>query len=199
MAIDREKAIHDLSQIKVKGNEEGLIPAFGVLIQFLPANFWNTFTEKMLSAVEGDDKRFEKVEAGLERAAAECGYHTGWGIVNSEEFNAIVGPMIEKKPEDILHGAYAVFSAWGWAKCEIVELVPGKKKVLRAYEYYESKIQETLRIKKPCAYMIKGVSRAFMDIAYGGAYPNGFGRFQCRQTKAMELGDPYGEFVITPK
>ena len=84
MAIDRKKAIHDLSQIKVKGNEEGLIPAFGVLIQFLPANFWNTFTEKMLMSV--DDKHLEEVEKGLERAAGECGYHTGWGIINSEEF-----------------------------------------------------------------------------------------------------------------
>ena len=144
MAIDREKAIADLAQIKVKGNQEGMIPAFGVLVQFLPANFWNTFTEKMLAAA--GDKYLDEVEAGLEQAAAECGYHTGWGIINSDEFNAIVGPMIEKVPEDVLHGAYAVFSAWGWAKCEIVELVPGQKKVIRAYEYYEAKIKETLKL-----------------------------------------------------
>ena len=111
MAIDREKAIKDLSQIKVKGNEEGLIPAFGVLVQFLPANFWNTFTEKMLDAA--GDKHQASVETGLEQAAAECGYHTGWGIINSDEFNAIVGPMIEKMPEDVLHGAYAVYPPGG--------------------------------------------------------------------------------------
>jgi CRISPR/Cas system CSM-associated protein Csm2 small subunit len=197
MAVDRKKAIDDLSQIKVKGNEEGLIPAFGVLVQFLPANFWNTFTEKMLMSV--DDRHLEEVETGLERAAGECGYHTGWGIINSEEFKAIVGPMIEKMPEDVLHGAYAVFSAWGWAKCEIVELDPGRRKVVRAYEYYESKISETLTVKKPCAYMIRGVTRAFMDIAYGATYPDGYGTFKCEQVKAMELGDSYGEFVVTRK
>lgn len=195
MAIDRDKAISDLAQIKVKGNQEGLIPAFGVLVQFLPANFWNTFTEKML-AVAGE-KYLKDVEAGLERAAAECGYHTGWGIINSDEFKSIVGPMVEKEPEDILHGAYAVFSAWGWAKCEIVELIPGSKKVIRAYKYYESKITETLNVKNYCAYMIKGVSRAFMDIAYGGEYPNGLNHFKCEQTKGIEFGDSYGEFVIT--
>lgn len=197
MAVDRDKAIADLAQIKVKGNEEGLIPAFGVLVQFLPANFWNTFTEKMLDAA--GDKYLKEVEIGLERAAAECGYHTGWGIINSDEFKAIVGPMIEKMPEDVLHGAYAVFSAWGWAKCEIVELIPGEKKVVRAYEYYESKMTETLKIKNPCAYMIKGVTRAFMDIAYGGEYPNSFDHFKCKQVKGIELGDSYGEFVITRK
>lgn len=197
MAIDREKAIEDLSQIKVKGNEEGLIPAFGVLVQFLPANFWNTFTEKMLEAA--GDRHLKEVEIGLEQAAAECGYHTGWGIINSEEFKSIVGPMIQEMPEDVLHGAYAVFSAWGWAKCEIVELIPGKKKIIRAYEYYEKKIAETHTIKKPCAYMIKGVTRAFMDIAYGGEYPDSFDSFTCEQVKGIEIGDPYGEFVITRK
>jgi hypothetical protein len=107
--------------------------------------------------------------------------------------------MIENVPEDVLHGAYAVFSAWGWAKCEIVELIPGQKKVIRAYEYYETKIAQTFKIKNFCAYMIKGVSRAFMDIAYGGDYPNGFDHFKCEQVKGIEMGDNYGEFVITKK
>lgn len=197
MAIDRDRAISELAQIKVKGNEEGLIPAFGVMIQFLPINFWNTFTEKILAAAGG--QHLKEVEDGLEVAAAECGYHTGHGIVNSEEFQAIVGPMIEKAPEDVLHGAYAVFSAWGWAKCEIVELIPRQKKVVRAYGYYEAKIAETFKVKNYCAYMIKGVSRAFMDIAYGGEYPAGFDRFKCEQVKGIEKGDAYGEFVITRK
>ena len=46
--------------------------------------------------------------------------------------------------------------------------------------------------------MNRGVTRAFMDLAYGKSYPEGFGTFQCTQTKAIELGDSYGEFVITP-
>ncbi len=195
MAIDRAKVIHDLSQIKVKGNEEGLIPAFGVLVQFMPSYFWNSFTEKILKAA---GKTFYKeAEIGLERAAAECGYHTGYGIVNSEEFQAIVGPMIEKVPEDVLHGAFAVFTAWGWANTEIVELLPNQKMVIRAYDYYEAEITDTFEVEKPCAYMIRGVSRAFMDIAYGGDYPHGMGTFKCEQTKGIEMGDPYGEFVVT--
>ncbi len=197
MAIDRKHAIELLSQIKVKGNDDGMIPAFGVLVQFLPANFWNTFAEKMLKAASKSD--FESVEKGLERAAGECGYHTGWGIINSEEFKSIVGPMIEKMPEDVLHGAFAVFTAWGWANTEIVELKPGKKMVIHAYDYYESEIADTYEPHKPCAYMIKGVSRAFMDLGYGKAYPNGYGTFKCEQTRGIEMGHRHGEFIVTPR
>ncbi len=193
MAIDRNKAITDLSKIKASGNSEGLIPAYGVLVQKLPGNFWNGFSEKILEAA-GDDL-YDEAGGLLENAAAECGYHTGYGIVTSEEFNSVVGPMIEKQPEDVLHGAYAVFTAWGWAKSEIVELIPNEKMVVRAYDYYESDVSNP---KKHFAHMIKGVSRAFMDIAYSDPYPKGFGKFKCEQTKGIEKGDPYGEFVVTP-
>ena len=195
--IDREKAINDLSKIQVKGNEEGLVPAFGVLVQNLPAKFWNVFSEKILSAA--GDSLYDDAAGLLENAAAECGYHTGWGIVNSEEFKSVIGPMIEKEPEDILHGAFAVFTAWGWANAEIVELVSGEKMVVRAYDYYESDVKDTFKPTKGFAYMIRGVCRAFMDIAYGDSpYPDGFGKFKCEQTRGIELGDEYGEFVVTP-
>lgn len=197
MAIDRAKAISDLSQIKVQGNDQGLIPGFGVLVNQLPGQFWNLFSEKILKAA-GDDL-YDDAAGLLENAAAECGYHTGWGIINSDEFQAVIGPMIEKQPEDVLHGAYAVFTAWGWADAEIVELTPGEKMVIRVKDYYEADVKDDFKPKKPFAYMISGVSRAFMDIAYGdNAYPNGFGKYKCEQTKAIELGDSYGEFVVTP-
>lgn len=195
MAIDRQRAVSELAQIKMKGNTDGLMPAMGVLIQFLPTSFWNGFTEKMLKSA--GVTAYSKVERELERAAHECGYHTGFGIVNSDEFKAIVGPMIEKVPEDVLHGAYAVFTAWGWANAEIVDLVPRERMVVRAYNYYESEIRDTFPVKKPCAYMIQGVSAAFMDIAYGDTYPNGLNTYKCKQTKGIEVGDTYGEFVVT--
>ncbi len=194
--IDRDTAIKALSQIKVKGDDDGLIPAFNVLVNFLPSYFWNTFSEKILKRAGNDKALYEEIEKGLENAAAECGYHTGYGIINSDEFKSIIGPMIEKQPEDILHGAYAVFTAWGWADAEIVQLNPDKK-IVRVNDYYESDIQDTYKVKKPFAYMIKGVTRAFMDLAYGNAYPDGFGTFKCEQTRSIEMGDGYGEFVIT--
>ena len=75
--------------------------------------------------------------------------------------------MIVKTPEDILYDAFGVFTAWDWTKSEIVERVPGDKMVVRAYDYYESDVKESFRPTQGFAYMIKGVCRAFMDIAYG--------------------------------
>lgn len=198
MSIDRAKAISDLSKIQVKGDDDGLIPAFGVLINQLPAGFWNSFSVKILQAAGKD--LYDDAAGLLENAGSECGYHTGYGIINSEEFKSIVGPMISKETalQDTLDGAYAVFTAFGWAKAEITELIPGEKMVIRADDYYESDVKETFKPEKPFAYMIKGVSRAFMDIAYGKeAYPNGHGTFKCEQSKAIELGDKYGEFIVT--
>jgi hypothetical protein len=196
MAIDRKKIIQEMSKVSVIGNEEGMIPAFNVFVQQLPAEFWNGFARRIINYVPED--LVESAEALLVNAARECGYHTGYGIITSDEWNKVVKPMVEKEPEDILHGAYAVFTAWGWAKSEIVELVPKEKMVVRAYDYYESDIMVYGNASRPCAYMIQGVSAAFMDIAYGDKpYPDGMGTFECEQTKGIELGDDYGEFVVT--
>jgi hypothetical protein len=196
MAIDRKAAVRHLSEIKVKGNQDGLILAFGVLIQFLPTNFWNTFSEKLLKKADSPE-RLESIERALENAAAECGYHTGWGIINSEEFRSVIGPMTKDIPEDTLHGAFAVLTAWGWADAEITELVPGTRMVIRSNGYYESEIADTFQTARPVAFMLKGICRAFMDIAYGKPYPEGLNTFTCAQVKSIELGDPYGEFVVT--
>jgi len=195
MAINRKQIIESLSQVKIQGNEDGLIPAFNVLVNQLPAEFWNNFSELMVNSVPAD--MLDAAQFLLMNAANECGYHTGYGIITSPEWNAVVAPMVEKVPEDVLHGAFAVFTAWGWAKSEIVELIPGERMVVRAYDYYEADIVERGRSKIPSAYMLQGVSAAFMDLAYGEPYPKGFRTFTCTQTKGIECGDDYGEFVVT--
>ncbi|MBF0543262.1 MAG: hypothetical protein HQM08_02455 [Candidatus Riflebacteria bacterium] len=199
MAINRQKIIDSMSKIKVYGNEDGLIPAFGVFVNQLPGQFWNDFADRLMRRI-GPSMR-EAGEYLLVNAAQECGYHTGYGIITSEEWKAVVAPMVEKQPEDILHGAFAVFSAWGWANCEIVELEPKKRMLLRAYNYYESDVVQYGITKQPSAYMIRGVAAAFMDLAYGGPYDRsgktGLRTFSCKQTKGIECGDECGEFIVS--
>ena len=164
-----------------------------------PAGLWNSFAERLTHRVSAD--LLPAAEYLLVNAAHECGYHTGYGIITSEEWASVVGPMIEKAPEDVLHGAFAVFTAWGWAKSEVVELVPGQKMVVRAYDYYEADSTQLGVTRKPSAYMIRGVCAAFMDLAYGGPYDaagtTGLNTFECAQTKGIECGDDYGEFMVT--
>jgi hypothetical protein len=198
MAIDRKKIIDALSQLEIQGDDNGIIDGFNVLVSQFPAKFWNIFAERLTSRADKDI--LEAKEYLLYNAAHECGYHTGYGIITSEEWKAVVEPMIEKVPEDVLYGAYAVFTAWGWADSEIVELVPGEKMVVRAYDYYESDIVKYGKTPKMSAYMICGVSAAFMELAYAGEYdPAGklIGTFECKQVKGIECGDSYGEFIVT--
>ena len=199
MAINRDRVISELSKIEVRGDESGLIYGFGVFIQQLPCDIWNLFSERLTRGVADD--MVEAAEWLLVNAAHECGYHTGYGIITSEEWKAVVEPMIEKMPEDVLHGAFAVLTALGWGKAEIHELLPGEKMVVRVSDYYESDIVRYGKSGKPSAYTLTGVCAAFMDLAYGGQYDptgqTGLNTFSCKQTKGIECGDEYGEFVIT--
>jgi hypothetical protein len=193
MTVMRDTVVKSLAKVKVQGDENGLIPEYDVLVNLLPVNLLNTFSERMMAAAPPEKKAV--VEDGLVRAAYECGYHTGCGIITSDIFNDVVLPMVTEGEKDILRGAYAAFTAWGWAKSGIVQLKEGEKMVIRANDYYEAESQgEGLR-----AYMIRGLCQAFFELTYSDPYPDGMDTFVCQQTKGIELGDPYGEFVVTKK
>jgi hypothetical protein len=193
MTVMRDTVVKSLAKINVQGDENGLIPEYELLVNLLPVSLLNTFTERIMAAAPAERKA--DVEAGLVRAAYECGYHTGCGIITSEIFNDVVMPMVTEGEKDILRGAYAAFTAWGWAKSGIVQLKEGEKMIIRAFDYYEADSGgEGLR-----AYMLRGLSQAFFDLAYADPYPDGMDTYVCHQTKGIEVGDPYGEFVVTKK
>lgn len=198
MAINRELIISELSKIELSSNSEGLIHGYGIFFQQLPAQIWTLFSERLTRNVPED--LLEVAEGLLINAAHECAYHTGHGIITSEEWKAVVEPMIENIPEDILYGAFAIVTAWGWGKAEVHELIPGERMVVRAYDYYEADVVEYGRSDKPSAYTMTGVCAAFMDLAYGGEYDptgkTGLYTYTVKQTKGIECGDYYGEFVV---
>jgi len=191
MTVQRDVVVKQLADIKVQGNEEGLIPAYNVLVNFLPATFWNEFSMRIMKATPANRKK--EVEVGLIKCALECGYHTGFGIITSQEFKAVVEPMVTEGAKDVLRGAYAVFTAWGWAKSGIVQIKEGESMTIRAVDYYEADGEPG----ENRAFMIRGVSSAFFDLAYGQPYPNGIYTYKCEQNKGIESGDKFGEFVVT--
>lgn len=193
MTVQRDVVVKQLAELKVQGNEEGLIPNFNVLVNLLPVSFWNTFTKRILEVTP--DERREEVEEALVVCAHECGYHTGYGIITSDEFKSVVEPMVTEGAKDILRGAYAVFTAWGWAKSGIAQIKEGEKMSVRAVDYYEADDSPGYKT----AFMIRGVSSAFFELAYSDPYPDGIHAYKCEQTQGMEVGDAFGEFVVTKK
>lgn len=193
MTVMRDTVVKSLAKINIQGDEDGLIPEYDVLVNQLPTSLLNTIAEKFMAAAPPEKKSM--VEDGLVRAAYECGYHTGTGIITSDVFNDVVLPMVTEGEKDILRGAFAAFTAWGWAKSGIVQLKPGERMVIRANDYYEADSNgEGLR-----AYMMRGLCQAFFDLTYADPYPDGMDTFVCQQVKGIEVGDPHGEFVVTKK
>ena len=193
MTVMRDEVVKALAGFTVRGDEDGLIPSFNVFVNQLPVEFWNGFARRMMEAAPPDRKK--EVEEALINCAYECGYHTGYGIITSDEFQQVVGPMVTEGAKDVLRGAYAVFTAWGWAKSGIVQIKEGERMVVRATDYYEADGEPgDMR-----AFMIRGVSKAFFELAYSDEYPDGMGKFQTEQTQGLECGDPFGEFVVTEK
>jgi hypothetical protein len=193
MTVMRDQVVQSLAGVTVQGDADGLMPIFNVYVNQLPVLFWTTFAERMIKAVPPDKKK--EVEEALVRCAYECGYHTGYGIITSDEFNRVVQPMVTEGAKDVLRGAYAVFTAWGWAKSGITKIVEAEHMTVRATDYYEADGP----VGEKRAFMIRGVSAAFFELAYAADYPDGMDTYTCEQTKGIECGDPHGEFVVTKK
>ena len=130
MTVMRDKVVKDLVKVEVEADQDGLIPEFNVLVNQLPTEFWDEFSDRIIAAAPAD--RHATLEEELVEAAHVCGYHTGYGIITSAEFKAIVTPMVTEGPKDILRGAFAVLTAWGWAKSGIVQIVEGERMTIRA-------------------------------------------------------------------
>jgi hypothetical protein len=189
--IERRNIVDALAAATPQADASGAVSAFGHGLMELPAFFWTSFSEKLMRAVPESD------DAGLflESSAARFAYTACHGILESAGFKAAAGGTGD--PESFLRSAFCLAAAWGWADAEIVALHPPESMTVRARVYAEAEIAETMPLSKPIAFGFKGICRAFMDLSFGGPFPDGFGAYACRQVFALELGDPYGEFIVT--
>ena len=132
----------------------------------------------------------------LIEAAQECGYATFQGVRNSWEWEEIVTPMIEKK-EDQISGFAAVAVAFGWGDLEVKAILPEKKLRIRVRDSYEASgyLERYGTATSGKCYMLRGVTAAFMDLIYGGDYPDGCFNYTAEEPLCRAKGDPYCEFV----
>jgi hypothetical protein len=196
-AMDRMKTVNALLAGTPHADQAGNFSAFGLSLVELPAFLWTAFSEKLMRAVRAARPESEEAHSLLENAAARFAYHAGRGIFASAEFRAAAGASTGEGPEALLNAAFCLAAAWGWADAEIVTLHPKESMVVRARAYAEAALADTMPMVKPAAAAFRGICRAFMDLAYGAQFPDGLGSYACRQTLALELGDAYGEFIVT--
>ena len=194
MAIDVSKIIHAVMEGSKIRESKGIIPLFGVYLSLFSVNYYNRLSFDF--EIKMGKEREEEARALLIAAAQECGYATFQGIRDSWEWQQVVAPMVENKKDQIF-GFVAVAVAFGWGDLAVEDLVPGEKLVLRASDSYEASgyLEKYDLSKSEKCYMLRGVTAAFMDLVYGGDYPDGCFAFAAQEPSCRVKGDPYCEFI----
>jgi hypothetical protein len=194
MAIDAEKILRAVVEGSKIRDEKGIIPIFGVYLNFFYVDFYNYLSFEFAKLL-GHDRENEAAIL-LIQAAQECAYATFQGIRSSREWEEIVHPMIEVE-EDQIYGFTAVAWAFGWGDLRVKELIPGERMVLEANGWYEAPgyLQVYGLSDSGKCYGIRGVAGAFMDLLYGGDYPDGCFTFLAAEPLCRAKGDPRCEFV----
>lgn len=194
MAIDGTKIIHAVMEGSRIRESKGIIPLFGVYLSIFSTQFYNKLSFDF--ELKMGESRAAESESLLIEAAQECGYATFQGIRNSWEWDEIVKPMIDQK-EDQIEGFMAVAVAFGWGDLKVKELIPNEKLVIRVSDSYEAGgyLNQYDQATSGKCYMLRGVTGAFMDLIYGGDYPDGCFNFIADEPLCRAKGDPYCEFI----
>jgi hypothetical protein len=211
-AIDENAIVRAVSGMELAGDERGLMPAFGVYLTRMYADYYNKisfrFENELVKATGGFDMATELlIESGH-----ICAFNTLGGIMKSDEWKALVMPMIKNR-EDWIHGIVAVANALGWGIWRVEELIPDERLVMRVYEDYESlgHLRWFGKADHPISYLFTGGCAGLMNLIYHGDitknpvldkdyYYQLFktqNHFKGRQTKCLAMGDDYSEVVVT--
>lgn len=202
MAIDERAVIEAVAGLDITGNEEGLIPAFGLYLTRHLADYYNRISFETARRLDqghlADDVRALLVEAGH-----GCAFNTFGGIMKSAEWEAVVMPMIESR-EDWVRGMVAVVNAFGWGRWQVTDLVPARSLTVRITDSYEAigYRRDYGPSDRPRCYLAAGGVAGLMNLLYVGditagpvlyeAYYRqlfrGSGRFESTETACVAQG-----------
>jgi hypothetical protein len=198
--VSIRKAAEAIARIETRGCPR-VNPPYGGTLDRLPASFWARFEESLAGSDVANG--LDATEWSLMQAARDIGYHTGQEIIESTGWADFVGPLDEPDVEvgDALHAAFAALTGMGLDDCEIVEMVPHERMVLRVYGYWGLLVPGPNRSRRRASLVTRGICAAVMDLAYGGPYDpyrqQGVGPFSCVQSRSVDHGDLFDEFVTT--
>ena len=104
MAVDVRAITEAVAGLDFKGNEEGLVPAFGLYLTSHCADYYNRVSYGLLGAFRRELPELEEdAIALLTEAGHVCAFNTFGGIMMSVEWDAVVRPMLSCR-EDWVHG-----------------------------------------------------------------------------------------------
>ena len=210
--VNEEKIAEALETLPLGGNEEGLIPAFGVYLTRMYAGYYNRISyrfEKILQKKMGHGVQ-QLARPLLIEAGHVCAFNTFGGIMKSQEWEALVGPMLENR-EDWVRAIVVWVRTLGWGDWQIKQLVPGRKLTVTIEDSYESEgyLEMYGCSTTPECYLATGAVAGIMNLLYHGDitlkpelteayYEELFkssGSFGSRETRCRSMGDPICEIT----
>ncbi|MFZ3229344.1 MAG: 4-vinyl reductase [Pseudobdellovibrio sp.] len=163
-----------LSQMPIVGNDEGMIPAFGVYLTRHYANYYNRisfeFVREMMTKFgqEGVDA----AEPLLIEAGHQCAFNTFGGIMTSKEWDALILPQLKSK-EDWVHGIVACVNALGWGRWQVTNVSKAGAD-FTLHDDYESVGFQAMygQSKSSISYLAEGGVSGILDLVYLGDIHN---------------------------
>lgn len=195
--IDEDRIVTALVEMPIYGDEEGLIPSFGVYLANMPADFYNLISIRFVEAMT-DKGLGETAERLLYFDAETCGMNTFRGIVNSPEWEGLVIPMI-KEPRDTIFGIVAVSNGLGWGDWRITAYEPARSLTLVCSNGYESTGYRQWRGggSSPKCHMLSGVAAGVMElVSLKGPLEERFGTFISRESSCLCHSDEECRFEV---
>lgn len=166
-SVDEEAILAALATLPFEGNEEGVIPAFGLYLTRHYANYYNYISTELLRRLDAsldDVGRAVLIESGH-----VCAFNTLGGIMESPEWQALVEPMCKDRA-DWVSGIVACVNAFGWGRWSVAELVPGERLVVRVDAGYESNyvLARDGQGDRGCCFLCTGGAAGIMNLLWVG-------------------------------
>lgn len=195
------------------GNEEGYISAFGVYLARNQSDYVNRLQfefARALRKVAGDYGEQLGTELLLESGNA-CGFFTYGGVMTSDEWNAVVKPLLHTR-EDWIKGLASLINAMGWGYHTAVE-ISQQRTIFRNYNDFEdlSYMRMYGMTQVPVPWATSGGYVGLMHLVYNtdlvhGALTNteeGFrqlrrskAKYKVLMTQSIASGDDFLEVVV---
>jgi hypothetical protein len=198
--VDEATIINALVSMPIHGDpdEAGLIPAFGVYLANMPADFYNLVCHTFVQRMSAQGK-LQTARELLIADAESCAMNTFRGIMNSPEWEGLIAPMVKQR-SDKLFGLSAVSNALGWGNWHVAEHTPGESLELVSLNGYEALGYRELfgeGAGEPMCFMLAGVSAGIMELLYSyGSVEERFGTFLGDEQECICTGNTHCSFIV---
>jgi hypothetical protein len=206
--LDQAAVDEAVARLQLVGNEEGLIPRFGVMLTQHFAHFYNRLSFEFLRRM-GDSGMRIAGEHLLLDAGYRCAFHTFGGVFLSPEWESLMSPVVASK-SDAAHAMASIASTLGWGRWRLME-VNERRAVMRVYDDYESLGYRSMygQATRPVSFLAAGGLGGLMNLLYLGDILSGpeldsayFEKvfehpeaFTVHQTQSIAMGHGFSEIV----